>query len=44
MANSGGSKKICFVSHLEKEENTVALFDATAREFLLNDDKDDKKF
>ena len=36
-------KSVLFVSHTEKEENTVALFDATAREFLLNVDKDDKK-
>ena len=33
-----------FQSHSEKEENTVALFDAAAVEFLLNEEKDDKQF
>ena len=33
-----------FRSHADKAENTSTMFDATAREFLLNDDNEDNKF
>ena len=35
-------KSPLFQSHPEKEDSTVALFDATAMEFLLNEKKDNK--